>query len=101
MTDERQFGRLRRCGGRMVVAVLAAATVVPMSVALTSSAASASPLPAPCQRPGPVGDTLQQTESAVDPVAASVGDDPTGFWSGVNGVFAIPNGVACLVGVGL
>jgi hypothetical protein len=86
----------------MIALTLTAGLLVPGAfVALTPSEASASPLPAPCQRSGPIGATLGQLEGAVNPVAASVGDDLSGFWSGVNGIYAIANAAACLVGIGL
>jgi hypothetical protein len=101
MMSEGQVGRRPGFRGSLAALVLAGGTLVPVTLALTPSEASASPLPAPCQRSGPIGETLTQLEAGVDPVAASVGDDLSGFWSGVNGIYAIPNAVACVVGFGL
>lgn len=101
MMSERQVGRRPGFRGSLAALGLAAGTLVPVTLALTTSAASASPLPAPCQRSGPIGETLMQLEGGVDPVAASVGDDLSGFWSGVNGIYAIPNAVVCVLGFGL
>jgi hypothetical protein len=98
MTEKRLVGRMR---GTLAALTLAGAMVVPVTLALTPAAASASPLPPPCQRAGLIGETLVQVESTVDQAAVSVGDNTSGLWSGVNGVYATANAVACLVGVGL
>ncbi len=101
MTHERRAGRWRGVRRSVAALVLAVCALVPVSLALTPSEASASPLPAPCQRPGPIGETLPQVEGTVDPIGASAGDDLSGFWTGVNGIYATANAAACLVGVGL
>jgi hypothetical protein len=101
IVSERQVGRRQRFRGSLAALVVAGGTLVPVTLALTPSETSASPLPGPCQRSGPIGETLVLLEGAANPVAASVGDDLSGFWSGVNGIYAIPNAVACVVGFGL
>jgi hypothetical protein len=98
---KRQVGRMHGSRGLLAALVLAGGTVVPVSLALAPSEASASPLPAPCQRSGLIGETLPLVESGVDPTAAAVGDDLSGFWSGVNGLYATANGAACALGIGL